>query len=77
LEGAGAEFMDENDGGPGVRLSGEWGHMLPRSADLVVERMRHSCLDGVRLVSDRKPTRLRVDEHALGSPEVAATHRAQ
>jgi hypothetical protein len=42
--------------------------MLPRSADLVVERMRHSCLDGVRLVSDRQPTRLRVDEHTPGPP---------
>jgi hypothetical protein len=36
----------------------------------VVERMRHSCLDGVRLVSDRQPTRLRVDEHASGPPAV-------
>jgi len=31
-----------------IELAGNWGHMLPRSADLVVERMRHSCLDGVR-----------------------------
>ena len=30
-----------------IELAGDWGHMLPRSADLVVERMRHSCLDGV------------------------------
>jgi hypothetical protein len=44
--------------------------MIPRSADAVVERMRHSCLDGVRLVSDRQPTRLRVDEHASGPPAV-------
>jgi hypothetical protein len=44
--------------------------MIPRSADQVVERMRHSCLDGVRLLSDRQPTRLRVDEHASGSPAV-------
>jgi hypothetical protein len=42
-----------------IELAGDWGHMLPRSADLVVERMRHSCLDGVRLVSDRQPRRLR------------------
>ncbi|MER8491993.1 hypothetical protein NKH53_27665 [Mesorhizobium australicum] len=44
--------------------------MLPRSAEQVVERMRHACLDGVRLVSDRQPTRLRVDEHPSGSPAV-------
>jgi hypothetical protein len=44
--------------------------MVPRSADQVVERMRHSCLDGIRLVSDRQPTRVRVDEHTSGSPAV-------
>jgi hypothetical protein len=53
-----------------IELAGNWGHMLPRSANLVLERMRHSCLDGVRLVSDRQPTRLRVDEHTSGPPAV-------
>ncbi|SFP87790.1 hypothetical protein SAMN03159463_05063 [Mesorhizobium sp. NFR06] len=53
-----------------IELAGDWGHMLPRAADQVVERMRHACLDGVRLVSDRQPTRLRVDEHTSGSPAV-------
>ena len=43
-----------------IELAGNWGHVLPRSADMVVERMRLSCLDGVRLVSGRQPTRLRV-----------------
>ena len=32
-----------------IELAGDWGHMLPRAADQVVERMRHACLDGVRL----------------------------
>jgi hypothetical protein len=53
-----------------IELADNWGHMLPRSADLVIERMRHSCLDGVRLISDRQPTRLRVDEHRSGLPAV-------
>ncbi len=53
-----------------IELAGDWGHMLPRSADQVVERMRHSCLDGVRLLSDRQPTRLRVDEHTSGPPAI-------
>jgi hypothetical protein len=53
-----------------IELAGDWGHMIPRAADQVVERMRHACLDGVRLVSDRQPTRLRVDEHTSGSPAV-------
>ncbi len=53
-----------------IELAGDWGHMLPRAADQVVERMRHACLDGVRLLSDRQPTRLRIDEHRSGPPAV-------
>ena len=53
-----------------IELAGDWGHMPPRAADAVVERMRRGCLDGVRLVSDRQPTRLRVDEHKSGNPAV-------
>lgn len=53
-----------------IELAGDWGQMLPRAADQVVEHMRHACLDGVRLVSDRQPTRLRVDEHTSGPPAV-------
>ena len=53
-----------------IELAGNWGRMVPTSADKVVELMRRSCLDGVRLVSDRQPTRLRVDEHPTGSPAV-------
>jgi hypothetical protein len=53
-----------------IELAGDWGQMLPYAADQVIELMRHSCLDGVRLVSDRQPTRLRVDEHTSGSPAV-------
>lgn len=39
-----------------IELAGNWGHMLSRAADQVVERMRDACLDGVRLLSDRKPS---------------------
>ncbi len=53
-----------------IELAGDWGHMIPYAVDQVVERMRHACLDGVRLVSDRQPTRLRVDEHTSGYPAV-------
>jgi hypothetical protein len=53
-----------------IELAGNWGRMIPYSADLVVELMRRACLDGVRLVSDAQPTRLRVDEHTSGSPAV-------
>jgi hypothetical protein len=53
-----------------VELAGDWGRMLENSADLVVERMRLTCLDGVRLLSDRQPTRLRVDQHTSGTPAI-------
>jgi hypothetical protein len=53
-----------------IELAGDWGHMIPGAADQVLQRMRHACLDSVRLVSDRQPTRLRVDEHTSGSPAV-------
>ena len=53
-----------------IELAGNWGHMIPDAARHVVERMRTACFDGVRLVSDRQPARLRVDEHTSGSPAV-------
>jgi hypothetical protein len=53
-----------------LELAGDWGKMVPESAQLVLERMRRCCLDGVPLISDRQPTRLRVDEHTSGSPAV-------
>jgi hypothetical protein len=53
-----------------IELAGNWGKMIPHSADEVVELMRHACLDDVRLVSDRQPARLRVDEHTSGNPSI-------
>jgi hypothetical protein len=44
--------------------------MIPNSAKLVVERTREACLDDVRLLSDRQPSRLRVDQHTSGPPAV-------
>lgn len=53
-----------------IELAGDWGRMLPRAAEQVVERMREACLDDVRLLSDRQPKRLRVDEHTSGQPAI-------
>ena len=53
-----------------LELAGDWGEMLPDAVLRVVETMRHACLDGVRPVSDRQPTRLRVDEHGSGPPAI-------
>ncbi|WFP79112.1 hypothetical protein [Mesorhizobium sp. WSM4906] len=53
-----------------VELAGDWGRMLHGAVVQVVERMRHACLDGIRLVSDRQPTRLRIEEHTSGTPAI-------
>ena len=53
-----------------IELAGDWGRMIPNSAKSVVERMRDACLDGIRLMSDRQPLRLRVEEHTSGPPAV-------
>jgi hypothetical protein len=53
-----------------IELAGDWGAMVPYSAEQVIGLMRHSCLDGMRTLSDRQPTRLRVDAHASGPPAV-------
>ena len=44
--------------------------MVPDSARQVVERIRAACFEGVRLVSDRQPARLRVDQHTSGNPAI-------
>ena len=53
-----------------IDVQGEWGDSLPHSALLVVSRMREVCLRGVRLVSDRQPEWLRVDNHTKGPPHI-------
>ena len=53
-----------------IEIEGDWGHMIPGSAHAVVERMRRACFDGIRLVSDDQPERLRVTEHTFGPPSV-------
>jgi hypothetical protein len=53
-----------------IELAGDWGQMLPRAVDLVLERARQACLEDVRLLSDRQPDRLRVDEHSSGPPAI-------
>jgi hypothetical protein len=53
-----------------IHLAGDWGRMIPDSALHVVERMRACCYDGVRLISDDQPERLRVEERSWGPPAV-------
>lgn len=53
-----------------IEMDGDWGRMIPNSAHAVVERMRRACLDGIRLVSDDQPERLRVTERPFGPPSI-------
>ncbi len=53
-----------------IEVYGDWGGSLPQSALVVLSRMREACLAGVRLVSDRQPERLRVDDHTAGPPAI-------
>lgn len=51
-----------------IELGGAW--KWPEPARRVVTRVREVCLSGVRLVSDRQPARLRVDNHSPGPPAI-------
>lgn len=53
-----------------LELAGNWGHMPLDDVMRVAERIRYTCLDGIRLISDRQPTGLRVDEHTSGLPSI-------
>jgi hypothetical protein len=53
-----------------LELAGEWGGSPRPAAMRVLARMREVCLEGVGLVSDRQPERLRVDAHDSGPPAV-------
>src|SRR6185312_68066 len=53
-----------------LSLGGEWAMGAPGPALPVATRMREACLSGVRLLSDRQPRRLRVDQHGTGPPSV-------
>jgi len=53
-----------------LELIGDWDGSPTSAAAAVISRMREVSLSGVRLLSDRQPERLRVDEHSSGSPAI-------
>src|SRR5712692_3274195 len=53
-----------------LELAGAWPSSPPEAVIRVLARMREACLFGVKLVSDRQPDRLRVDNHADGLPAI-------
>jgi hypothetical protein len=52
-----------------LELTGDWSS-FDAAALRVVARMREVCLSGLRLLSDRQPERLRVDNHTSGLPAI-------
>jgi hypothetical protein len=53
-----------------LEVIGNWGGSLPQAAARVVERVRQVSLAGVKLVSDRQPQRLRVEDRSSGPPAI-------
>ena len=53
-----------------LEIYGAWGGSRPEAARRVVLLMREACLAGVRLLSDRQPEKLRVDNHFEGPPAI-------
>lgn len=53
-----------------LEVAGGWGGSAPDDARAVLLRMREACLAGVRLLSDRQPARLRVEDHTSGPPAI-------
>jgi hypothetical protein len=53
-----------------IELAGNWKGKRRRSVQMVLENSRRACLDDIRLLSDRQPTRLRVEARKSGWPAV-------
>ena len=53
-----------------MELGGEWGGSSPNDAFAVISRMREVSLSGLRLLSDRQPGKVRVDDHTSGPPHI-------
>jgi hypothetical protein len=59
-----------------LEVGGEWSGSAPNDARAVILRARAACLADIRLLSDRQPTKLRVDDHTSGPPHIWL-HKAQ
>jgi hypothetical protein len=53
-----------------IEVSGAWGASPSNTAAVVIARMRQVCFSGLRLLSDRQPDRLRVDDETSGPPHI-------
>jgi hypothetical protein len=53
-----------------LELAGNWRESPADAVTQVVTRMREACLSGLRLLSDRQPAKLRVENHTEGPPAI-------
>ena len=53
-----------------LKVLGDWGQSSIRDVSAVVARVRRTCLAGTRLLSDRQPSSLRVENRRSGNPAI-------
>jgi hypothetical protein len=53
-----------------LEVGGNWSGAADTDARAVIVRARQACLSGVALVSDRQPSRLRVEDQTAGRPHI-------
>jgi hypothetical protein len=53
-----------------LEIGGNWGGSPRDDARAVILRVREVCLSGIRLLSDRQPEKLRVDNQSYGLPHI-------
>ena len=53
-----------------LQVQGEWGKSRREAVTAVISRMREVCLSGVKLLSDRQPSGLRVEDRTSGPPAI-------
>jgi len=53
-----------------LQVQGEWGKSRREAVTAVISRMREVCLTGVKLLSDRQPSGLRVEDRTSGPPHI-------
>src|SRR5882672_7981985 len=53
-----------------IEIGDDWPESAPQDALKVVSRVREVALANIRLLSDRQPQRLRVEDHRTGPPRV-------
>jgi hypothetical protein len=53
-----------------IELGDDWPNMAPQDALKVIARVREVALANIRLLSDRQPERIRVEDHRSGPPRV-------